>query len=89
MRWRVFWSPDAQVRLEQIIEGASDRARLELAAHLIDWYLARYPLDLGESRDDGVRIAYEYPLGIQYEVLQDVDTVIVYDIWSIDKKRKD
>jgi hypothetical protein len=35
-----------------------------------------------------VRVGYELPLGVQYEVLGDVRTVVVYDVWRIDAKMK-
>ena len=36
------------------------------------------PLDFGESRYDQVRIGFERPLAVQFEVLEDVRTVIVF-----------
>jgi hypothetical protein len=45
-------------------------------------------LAFGESRFDSVRVGYELPLGVQYEVLGDVRTVVVYDVWRIDAKMK-
>jgi hypothetical protein len=38
----------------------------------------------GESRVDNVRIAFIQPLAIQFEVLDDVSTVIVYEVWRTD-----
>jgi hypothetical protein len=42
------------------------------------------PLAFGESRFEGVRIGFVFPLGVHFEVLDDVQTVIVYDVGRID-----
>lgn len=88
MTYRVFWSPHAEERLEELLRDASHQTECATAARAIDKRLANQPLDFGESRYDAVRIAFVYPLGIQYELHQDVDTVIVYDVWRIDMKRR-
>jgi hypothetical protein len=44
------------------------------------------PSEFGESRFDTVRAAFLRPLGVQFDVLEDVQTVIVYDAWRIDAK---
>ena len=89
MSFRVFWAPYAEQQLEQILRRSVDQTRLVEAAYAIDQRLAKEPLAFGESRYDTVRIAFERPLAIQYEVLEDVATVIVYDVWQIDVKRQD
>jgi hypothetical protein len=86
MSYRVFWSPHAEDQLEQLLLGSSEQPRLARAARTIDQHLAKEPLAFGESRFDTVRIAIERPLAIHYEVLEDVKTVIVYDVWRIDLK---
>ena len=52
----------------------------------IDGHLLGQPNEFGESRYDTVRIGFVHPLGVQFEVLEDVRTVIVYDVWRIDRK---
>jgi hypothetical protein len=89
MSYRVFWSPHAEDQLERLLLGSSDQPRLAEAARGIDQRLAKDPWIFGESRFDAVRIAFEQPLAIHYEVLEDVETVIVYDVWRIDVKRQD
>jgi hypothetical protein len=84
MSYRVFWSPHAEDQLERLLLGASDQPLLAEAARAIDQRLAKEPLSIGESRFDAVRIAFERPLAIHFEVLEDVETVIVYDVWRID-----
>jgi len=86
--YRVFWAPFAEQRLETIVRSHADHSPIVTAARLLNAQLARDPIDVGESRFDAVRIGFELPLGIQYEVLEDVRTVIVYDVWWIDRKQK-
>jgi hypothetical protein len=88
MSYRVFWSPHAEGQLERLLLGASNLPRLAESAREIDQRLAREPLKFGESRFEAVRIAFERPLAIHYEVLEDVETVIVYDVWRIDVKQR-
>lgn len=86
MSFRVFWSPHAEQRLE-FLAGTADSAGLISAAREIDKRLVAAPLEFGESRYDTVRIGFVLPLGVQFEVLDDVRTVIVYDVWRVDKSR--
>jgi len=44
------------------------------------------PLDFGESRPDGIRIGFKQPLAFFFEVLEDVQTVILLAIWRIDHR---
>jgi hypothetical protein len=57
------------------------------AARVINTWLASDPLNLGESRLDDVRVAFKYPLGLEFEVLDDVKAVVVYEVWRTDIKR--
>jgi mRNA-degrading endonuclease RelE of RelBE toxin-antitoxin system len=86
MTYRVFWSPHAEERLEKILRDAPEPALLAAAAKEIDRHLLAIPNEFGESRYDTVRIGFVPPLGIQYEVMDDVRTVIVYDVWRMDRK---
>jgi hypothetical protein len=87
MSYRVFWAPHAEEQLERLLLEASDQSILAESARAIDRRLVTEPLAFGESRFDAVRIAFERPLAIHYEVHQDVETVIVYDVWRIDIHR--
>lgn len=86
MNHRVFWSPHAEQRLELILKGAADTAVLVAAARSLDRQLVADPVSFGESRFDTVRVGFELPLGVQFEILNDVRTVIVYDVWRVDRK---
>lgn len=87
MTYRVFWAPHAESLLEIILRDEEAQARYAAAAREIDKQLAADPISFGESRYDDFRIAFEHPLGIDYEVLQDVRTVIVYNVWRVQSKR--
>ena len=86
MSYRVFWSPHAEGQLEEILRNATDAAAIAAFAREIDRFLVANPKSFGESRYDTVRVGFVRPLGIQFEVLDDVRTVIVYDVWRIDRK---
>ncbi len=86
MRHRVFWSPPAEQRLEEIAFAAADPQAVAAAAREIDRRLVQNPVAFGESRDDTIRIAFVEMLGVQFEVLDDVRTVIVYDVWRINRR---
>jgi hypothetical protein len=77
----VFWSPDAEWLLKNLHGGSSDPATLVTAANNIDRKLHLDPYDFGESREGNVRIGFERLLAVQFEVLDDVETVIVFDVW--------
>ena len=86
MRHRVFWSPNAEAKIEQLLEDAADANEIANAARGIDQILLAAPKDFGESRYDTIRAGFGFPLGVQYEVMDDVRTVIVHDVWRIDGK---
>jgi hypothetical protein len=86
MPYRVFWAPNAEEKLERFIQDESEPQILAAAARPIDHYLINEPASFGESRYDTIRIGFAYPLGVQFEVMDDVRTVIVHDVWRIDRK---
>lgn len=86
MTYRVFWAPVAEKWLEAKLTESQDAAVLAEAAKEIDQRLLTLPNDFGESRYDTVRVGFAWPLGVQFEVFDDVRTVVVYDVWRIDRK---
>lgn len=88
MSYRVFWHPHAEQQFETILTSTANDVAFSNAAKEIDARLASDPMTYGESRYDTVRIGFCRPLGIHYEVLQDVETVIVYDVWRTDRRRR-
>jgi hypothetical protein len=84
MKYRVFWHPHAESQLEQILSNEVYQPRILAAARAIDRQLFVAPLNFGESRFETVRIAFERPLAVLFEVQDDVRTVIVYEVWFIE-----
>jgi hypothetical protein len=86
MTYRVLWTPHADERLTAIVAAAPAPNLIAVAAREIDRRLAKKPRRFGESRYDTVRIGFVRPLGIHFEILEDVRTVVVYDVWRFDVK---
>ncbi|MEX2172453.1 MAG: hypothetical protein WD851_24240 [Pirellulales bacterium] len=86
MKYRVLWSPQAEERLESLLKTADDPQALVDAGREVDRLLLNDPNAFGESRYDTVRVGFAHPLGILFEVMDDVRTVIVFDLWRIDRK---
>jgi hypothetical protein len=86
MPHRVFWAPNAEERLERYLKASSEPAELAAVARQIDRYLVVAPQSFGESRHEAIRIGFVYPLGIQFEVMDDVQTVIVHDVWRVNRQ---
>lgn len=87
MQYRVFWAPYAEDQLERLLRTATDPAILAAAAREIDQFLLAIPDSFGESRYDTMRVGFVFPLGVQFELMDDIRTVIVHDVWRIDRKR--
>jgi hypothetical protein len=87
MNYRVFWSPETERALASLTEASDDKEALAAAAEAIDRRLVTDPFDYGESREGRVRIAFEPPLAITFEILRDASTVIVHDVWQPHKNR--
>lgn len=85
MKYRVLWDPHAESQLERILADYADRSRALAAVRAIDRRLLTTPFEFGESRPENLRIGFERPLAVLYEVLDDVRTVIVYEeVWLIE-----
>jgi len=82
MRYTVVWTPSAERHLSTIWIEASDRRQITVAADRIDASLAKGAPTCGESRDDNVRIVFESPLAVEFEVLQDDSIVSVLAAWQ-------
>jgi hypothetical protein len=87
MQYRVLWAPSAEEKLEQLLAIAADASLLATSAREIDQLLMNAAADFGESRFDSMRVGFVYPLGVQFEVITDIRTVIVHDVWRIDRNK--
>ena len=84
MKYRVAWSPTAEHQLEAILADTVGRSGLASAARNIDDCLMSDPRGFGESRGEkNMRIGFVLPLGVEYEIFEDVWTVIVHGAWRI------
>ena len=87
MSYRVFWSPHADETLGKILNDAADHARVARAVKTIDRRLVNVPFKFGESRSgNNLRVAFVRPIAVYFEVLEDVQTVIVHGVWRADRK---
>jgi hypothetical protein len=78
MKYDVRWGLRAEQMLAAVWLGAADRLAVTRAATWFDDQLARSPLQLGESRTSSVhRMAFYAPLGIEFEVIEDDNRVLV------------
>jgi hypothetical protein len=82
MRHFVFWVPEADEKLQAIITATNTSGDFIRIVREIDFWLARDPLNFGESRFDTVRLGVVRPLAVLFDVLDDPPTVIVLDIWQ-------
>lgn len=87
MQYRVLWAPFAEDELERLLKNSPDADVLAAAAREIDRHLFVAAAEFGESRYDTMRVGFAYPLGVQFEVMEDVRTAIVHNIWRIDTKK--
>jgi len=86
MSYRVFWTPEAETTLEKLLRESEAARDLAAVAKEIDRNLTADPVHFGESRFESVRVAFVRPLGVQFEILDDMQTVIVDAVWRIDRK---
>jgi len=88
MSYRVLWTPEAESQLEALVSNSIEKQNLLDLAAEIDRSLHVDPFGFGESRADTLRVGFVKPLGVQYEVLEDIVTVVVYDVWRVASRPK-
>lgn len=89
MNYAVYWVPDSEQDLASGWLKSSDRNAVTRAAHVLEEGLKKDPLHLGESRLSSVqRVAFEPPLGIEYEVIEDDKKVRVLGVWLTETQGK-
>jgi len=88
--FRVQWEQNALASLTNAwLQGdVSTRESLTLASAQLDNRLAADPVGESESRPDGCRIAFEYPLGALIHVDGNTQLVSVLRIWLYHRGRK-
>jgi hypothetical protein len=84
MNYRVEWPDDPLGELAAVWTVAPDRTAVTAAAHQIEQDLARDPYTRGiPAGSPQVRTAYEPPLGIDYEMIEDDKLVRILRVWSV------
>ena len=79
-------SPAAEEDLAEIWIRANNRNAVALAVNQLDTALARDPEDQGESRQEGIRVTFAGPLGVNFEVNLDDRQVRVLAVWRTDRR---
>lgn len=90
MTYRVHWVKSALDELASTWLRADPTARRAItdASDELDQLLLRDPGDQGESREEGARIAFVPPLGINFTVDSTQHLVTTFRAWSFQPRRK-
>lgn len=86
MKYTVVWKPAAERHLMEIWMRADDRDAVAHAADALDSALARDADQQGESREEGVRVTFASPLGINFEVNAADRQVRILAVWRTDHR---
>jgi plasmid stabilization system protein ParE len=87
MKYTVVWTPTAEQDLAAIWMKAGNRDAVTGASSTIDALLERDPVSQGKSRYDTVRVMFEPPLGVDFDVSEDDRLVYVLAVWYIEKSK--
>lgn len=86
MIFSVTWQIDATEELIELWSDPEVRQSVVESARKIETALSANPQDLGESRPDNVRIHFESPLAVVYEVFFTERRVNVLRLWYYHKR---
>jgi hypothetical protein len=81
MKYTVVWTPEAEFALLDLWLSSRFRESVSEAVREMDDELARNPEAVGESRESGLRIAFEGPLGVSFRVFPEDRLVQVLLVW--------
>lgn len=81
MKFDVVWDRDAESDLAEMWLAARDRQRLSEASERIEERLRRSPETAGESREAGVRLVFEDPLWVEFEIDEPNRKVHILTVW--------
>ncbi len=87
--FRVQWDQTALNERVTIWMAADSalRQRITACSHAIEQELRINPQEKGESRPEGERIIFPFPLGLLYEIDTEAFVVRVMHVWDIRRKR--
>lgn len=83
MKFTVIWVSDAEQDLAALWLASTDRAALTAACHRIDQQLAVNPEQLGVVCFDTVRTLVEFPLTVDFEIIEEDRIVHVLSVWDL------
>ena len=84
MKYTVAWTPAAEQELASVWLAAANRAAVTTASHRLDYDLTYDPYGRGIARNSSVnRTATDFPLGLDYEIVEDDKKVRVLRVWSL------
>ena len=82
--YTVIWVPTAKDELIAVWIVAPDQLAVTQAAHRLDRHCAQHPFAIGIARNSSVnRTATDFPLGIDYEIIEDDKLVRILRVWSL------
>jgi hypothetical protein len=81
MKYTVVWLPHAENELARLYNAARDKQAVTDAANQLERELSRSPGVVGESRGIKLRVTFEKPLGILYEVSEADRKVQLIHVW--------
>ncbi len=82
MKYTVVYLPSAEQQLAELWLKAADPAAVTLASDKIDQLLKIDPLAVGESRVSTLRILFEEPIAVVYDVRESDFVVKVWAVWQ-------
>ena len=80
MSYAVTWEPGAEQELTSVWMNTPDPDAVTAAANEVERLLKYAPNDVGESRSGSVRVIFEPPLVVYYEVNDAARTVAVRNV---------
>ena len=84
MNYALIWPHETLNDLAAAWLASADRDAITEASHLIEQALMSQPLTYGSPRGASVtRMAYEPPLGVEFEIIEDDKKVRMLRVWSL------
>ena len=77
---RVIWDSEAVDQLQRIYDEAFDKEAVVNAVTRVGLELAALPTDAGESREEGSRILFKYPIIVWFRHSERMRDVVVFRV---------
>ena len=82
MKYHVIWMEGTDEDLANLWLNSENRAEISRDSRIADVSLSQNPEELGESREEGMRVAFFGVLGIRFRVYPDDALVQVLGVWK-------